>query len=425
MQIQHSEKLVNSIGVVTHLHYDLAPYAKNFDDIILPRLQELGIRHLREGAITWPGFERDWAVKRMVRLAQLGFKFNLIVSPKSPWGDATRLGELRKLYDLLGGAVASFESINEPDIQSYLTDWVGTTRQLQQTLWETVKGDPALAHVPVLGPSLVKPGSAAKLGDVSAWCDYGNLHSYAAASRPSGPLANDVKTKSPATPGRPWIVTECGYHNAVGTTSGHRPQSETAAGVYAPVLLLEHLARGFARSYWYELIDEAQDDAKRDPEKNFGLLRHDGTLKPAAAAIKWLLELNADPGLPYQPAPYEVTVDRDDARVLVTGKRDGSKLVHVWRDVSYGAAPAEVTVTLPEAVAGYTLHQPDADSRPVEFGMTPAQTSWEVVSRVALADGAPQLLGSSLRDTSTPEVQTVRRTLSLTLSAGVVVVSAP
>lgn len=412
----HADKLVDSIGVVTHLHYNPTPYAKSFDTIIVPRLKELGLRHLREGMYTWPGFENDFAVKRMAQLARTGCKFNLIVSRKTPWAPETRFSELRKLYDLLGGAVSAFEGINEPDIQGDMPDWIPTTKRLQQTLWQTVKADPVLKSVPVLGPSLVKNDSAAKLGDLSAWCNYGNLHTYAGSSRPSGPIDSDLRWKGPTTPGALFAVTECGYHNAVNTTSGHRPQTEQAAGVYAPVLFLENVRRGFVRSFWYEFIDEYVDVGKTDPEKNFGLLRNDGSLKPAAQAVKRLIALNADPGETFTPAPYPVTAA--GAHVVTTGKRDGTRLIHVWREVDYGALPAEVVVTLPRPEAAYKLHR-FAEGDTLEVTLGQREAAWEITNRIVMREGKPELAGGELREVSG---QNTTKELVLELACGLNVI---
>ena len=86
---------------------------------------------------------------------------------------------------------------NEPDLEP-VTDWVGKQRAYQRELYSRVKSDPALAHLTVLGPSLVHRESRAALGDLSAYLDPGNLHPY-----PGGglPLINLAGRAFAAVPG--------------------------------------------------------------------------------------------------------------------------------------------------------------------------------------------------------------------------------
>ncbi len=43
-----ADAFVDSIGVNTHLDYTESPYAR-FNDLIKPKLKELGVRHIRDG----------------------------------------------------------------------------------------------------------------------------------------------------------------------------------------------------------------------------------------------------------------------------------------------------------------------------------------------------------------------------------------
>jgi hypothetical protein len=80
------------------------------------------------------------------------------------------------------------------------------------------------------------------------------------------------------------ISTETGYHNVVNTTVGHIGLPEDIAAKYIPRIYLEQFNSGISRTLSYELIDVDKDPT--DPEKNFGLLRNDGSEKPAFVALK-------------------------------------------------------------------------------------------------------------------------------------------
>jgi hypothetical protein len=54
------------------LTYGDTPY-KRFDDVVQPRLQEIGIRHIRDG-----GHDDEGYINNLKKLALIGVKSNLI-----------------------------------------------------------------------------------------------------------------------------------------------------------------------------------------------------------------------------------------------------------------------------------------------------------------------------------------------------------
>jgi hypothetical protein len=76
-------------------------------------------------------------------------------------------------------------------------------------------------------------------------------------------------------------ATETGYHNAISNELGI---SDGAAGKYIPRLLLGNFKRNIVRTYLYELVNQSSDP--NDDQSNFGLLRFDGSPKPAFTTIK-------------------------------------------------------------------------------------------------------------------------------------------
>ena len=53
-----ADAFVDSVGVNTHLHYNDTVYNR-FDDLIKPKLLASGIRHIRDGAYTYKGIDRN------------------------------------------------------------------------------------------------------------------------------------------------------------------------------------------------------------------------------------------------------------------------------------------------------------------------------------------------------------------------------
>lgn len=350
---------VDSIGVNTHLHYTDTVYS-DFDEIVRPRLTELGVRHVRDAVYTYDGVSSDTFVYRRMRaLGQDGIRFMLITSIETGRSERTDLTMLGQVQRWTGGAVEAFEGANEPDL-SGAGDWVARTRNLQRDLWRAVASDPTLEGVDVIGPSAAwEPGA---LGDVAAWADYGNWHPYPGGECPACGDGDDQRHQSRAAAYReptgdaPLIATETGYHNAVVGEQDHRPVSERAAAAYLPRLLFEHFDRGVVRSYLYEFIDQRDDTDKTHREANFGLLRNDGSRKPAFVALRNLIEVLDDPGPPFSPSSlrFELTGVSDAVRYSVLQNRDGRHYIALWlRESSYDTdarrdldvQPERITVT--------------------------------------------------------------------------------
>jgi hypothetical protein len=332
-----ADAFVDSIGVNVHLHYTDTVYSR-FDNVVAPRLLELGVRHIRDGAYTYKGASANtFYYRRLRELGQQGIHANLITTIDTRFAPRTDIAKLDDVQTWSGGAVQSFEGVNEPDLNGG-KDWAEQTRELQRDVWTKVQRDPALRGVEVVGPSPAwRPGA---LGDISAWTDYGNWHAY-----PGGkcPTCRDVYGKSfdtrvgpyrAPTGNKPLVVSETGYHNAVLGKQDHPPVSERAASRYVPRLLFEYFNRGVARSYIYELLDLRHDPTGRRRDEHFGLLRNDGSRKPAFIALRNLIDLLQDPGPAFSPSSlqFRLTGDTDQVHHTLLQKRDGRFYLALWQE---------------------------------------------------------------------------------------------
>ena len=397
-----ADAFVESVGVNVHLGFNDTPYVRA--DAVRDKLLELGVRYVRDGISQ----KRPDVYRRMRELAQLGVRTNLIVGdPLQRWD----VGPLDEQLDLIerelapAGVVASLEGPNEFDHQD-VEEWAGPLRDYQRRLYEGVRARPGLDHLPVVGPSLVRWSSRAELGDISKWADYGNLHPYPGGRAPdeSDHLSEELALASKNSASKPVQVTETGYHNAIGTDSGHLPVSEEAVATYMPRLYLEYFRRGVARTYAYELIDEWPDPGRTEKESAFGLLRNDFSEKPAYGAIKRLLALLADPGPSFAPAPLDLQVGgaTQGLRHLLLQKRDGRHYLVMWRAVpvwepderhALGASSEPVRLTLNGAPGRVAVYRPNqsatpvahhAGSEPVEIEVGPEVTVAEIGAAVTV-----------------------------------------
>ncbi|MEO0828148.1 MAG: hypothetical protein AAFY67_21320 [Cyanobacteria bacterium J06642_9] len=293
-QAHAADNFIDMIGVVTHLRYLDTAY-KNYDDIIKPRLQELGLRHIRDGL----SLEDETSRNKVLDLGESGIHATLVMDPrwiKTPENAVA-------LVKAAAPAVEAVEGPNEWDVWPDLTykgnSFPAGLKQFQAELYEALKQDPDTAEVAVLSPAIAHWWNAPKVGRVS--CDFGTMHSYAGGKLPSTRKldTNWIPSARLLCPDQPIVATETGWHNAVDHTNAPQPGiSEAASGKYIPRLYLEYFNRQIKRAFTYELINEWTRD---NQESNFGLLRYDGSRKPAFVALRNLIDLLADPGDAFTP----------------------------------------------------------------------------------------------------------------------------
>jgi hypothetical protein len=351
----------DSVGVVTHIVYYDTAYG-NWSRVVA-RLDDLGVRHLRDGLFGNPSPAwHDWNERYFAAVdlaAAHGMKFDFIVG--KPGYDG---GTLEQLLDVAGGrlrrATEALEAPNEFDHFNGGPGWASRLTRYSRELYVKAKRNPSLRGLPVVGPAFGTVAGASVVGDQRSYLDVGNIHPYTGGLSPDAKHLRTEITRGSAVSGRkPMWATEAGFHNAVHGPADEQPGvSEHAAAVYLTRTFLQHFKSGVARTYAYELLDERPDRRGREPEQHFGLLRHDFSPKPAYRALKNLLGLVGRDGRSHL-RPLRVTVTGPaDLHKLVLQKADGTYLVALWRSASVWdrdrkrplrVAPRSVSVALPGA----------------------------------------------------------------------------
>jgi hypothetical protein len=343
LRVGRAEDFVSSIGVNVHLSYLDLVYGSGFRSIIIPRVRELGVRHVRDGGTTLPN--EDWMVEVYGRWRELadstGARFTIIMSPRrsanapgTDYGDMSHVLELRTRIG--ASRIAAWEGLNEHDL-SGRPNFASEVRTLQQALYRVVKQDPQLsATTPVLGPTLANVGQATAVGDLSAFMDQGAIHPYDGGQVPTTNLAAHAVGIRPITGSRPLVVTEMGYHTSpISTNPWHWSLNENAQAKYTLRSFLELWNAGVVRSFAYELIDEGLDPS--DMEHNFGLVRNDGSRKPAFTALRNLIALLGDSAagaFTPQPLLARISGDTSGVRTLVVEKRNGRRYLLLWQNAA-------------------------------------------------------------------------------------------
>jgi len=292
-----AKDFIDSAGINTHLGYSQTIYWKDWP-IIRDRLLELGMSHIRDGtfAVSYPEILAPTLAARYNELNAAGIKGNLLVGHEQAMTATTLAQRLDWIKANVADFTTSIEGSNEFDTQGADVGRIESLREMQCDIYQRVKADPVLRSKPVIGPSSGNFYSDdiwyKEIGDLSPCLDKGNLHNYPGADPPHRRLSRDLSVAmswAGTTHGdKPLWATEFGYSN----TTGANGVSEAAAATYIPRAFMENFRRGIERSQGYELIDLNTDsDQVID---NYGLLRTDGTRKPAFTALRNLLRIVKD-----------------------------------------------------------------------------------------------------------------------------------
>ncbi len=250
-----ADNFVDSIGVNTHLFYDDSVYYQKYNEIIKPKLLDLGVRHIRDtGTLNLNGY-----LDRLKELSTLGIHSTLIFDPRN----TTSQNAVPLLKQIGAGVVEAAQGPNEYDLSGD-SNWVNTLRTYQRQLYQRIKGDSATSSLQVFGPTLTSSSAFNSVGDLSNFIDYGAMNNYYSGRNPGtsgwgdngyGSLTANVQLVQIISASKPVLSTEAGYHNVVDTTDGQRGVPEDVAGKYIPRMCLEQFNYGIPRTFIYWSLD--------------------------------------------------------------------------------------------------------------------------------------------------------------------------
>lgn len=320
LPISTAVAFLNSTGCNTHMNF-AGPYQNVAQ--VTNSVKSLGIRRIRDGMHFLPNL--DAFNVNTSALRGFGTRLCLVCDPSENLGPITST-----VFDEFAWATDSLDVIEGPnEVDDAKT--IPTTPAFQQSIWNAAKGMAQGLSVKVAAPSLADTGNAPQLGDLSAWCDFGNLHAYPIgnpqAAIPENFL-NGLITQVKAVSGaHPDIVSECGYY-----TAGPDCFSEQAQAKYTPRMQLSYYAAGAKQVYIYELFDQEPASTVTDPQLHFGLIRFDGTEKPAYGAVKNMLSILSRNNCEISPLNYLLTGPSVESVLLQ--QTDTSWLLFLWQAVS-------------------------------------------------------------------------------------------
>lgn len=382
---QSAYDFVNSIGVNTHLNYFDRTYG-NFQ-FVERELKSIGIRHLRDGVHLLNADYNKAVYSRWAQLGSIGIRFDAVLDPRSALGTLTG-DKLNQIERLAGDTIESFEGPNELDI-SNIPDWASVDRDYERDVYQSVKSMTGAKPIEVLGPSLAFASKGSSVGNISDRVDYGNLHPYPAGKMPSLVFPEQLLLAKEVSGDKKLFITESGYHNALDDHSDQPAVSEAAAAKYIPRLFLENFSQGIRRTYLYEFLDEAPDPGLTNFQMHWGLLRSDGSEKPAFTAVKNLINELSDSAEPaqLQQMTYSLGTPNTQIHHLLLQKSDGQFFLILWQEVSsydgkkqedIAVSPQPVSLTLDHSVRSISTYEPTVQAQRQHVYANVAKVSLEV-----------------------------------------------
>src|SRR5215211_1851522 len=219
----------DSIGVATHVGFFNTAYARW--PMLVSRLEELGVRHLRDGAqgdLAPEAAEINRIVYRRInQAADHGIRFTFLMG-----GARGETGSLEELVSAVAGplrrATEALEAPNEFDKYVGGRSWAARLTAYSRALRREVQSTPSLRSLPVLAPSLANAGSERRLGNLRRLFDFGNVHPYTGGRSPNTKLLrSNVADAGLVSGSLPVWATEAGFHNALNLRgAGQPPVSE-------------------------------------------------------------------------------------------------------------------------------------------------------------------------------------------------------
>jgi|GEM_PF-5279268 len=354
-----------------------------FREILIPALKELGITRYRTVIPSRP----DASTEHIENLRSLYAEANVrsILTLKLNDGNdhktTTPLEGVKKIVDLLGPSVEAVEGPNEYDHEGErpdLNDFGKWTEDLYSYM-QSIRT--AIPNTPLLGPTFVgmnRKGGMRRtdVGDYNPQLiDYGNIHTYEypydTQKKKSTGRDNYERLEKHAyqrqiyqqfAPSKIY-VTETGCPTIPDLSKG---VTEAEQAKYLPRQLLTLFNRGYRAGCIFEMRDSGFDP--KDIQKNYGILRADGSKKPSYLALKNLLDVlrTSDSATTSRgkSLEYSITSATKDLHQTLLQNQAGDFYLILWNDVdgTEPAAPGLFTINLKLAPKRVTIFDP-LDSR--------------------------------------------------------------
>ncbi len=323
-----------------------------------------------------------------------GAKFDAFLSEGSA---AQMQGDLGRAQQIAGQGILNFiEGGNEEDnpYPSSQGNSLGYTAYYQQT----VNAAAHSAGVPSINMSFGAGWTAAndwhgnydKVGDLSAYADYANAHTYPFGA-PMSTINMLITDAQLAASGRPVIQTEFGYNES--------NVDPTQAAKWDLDGILDAYSVGIPKTYFYALFD--------DSSGGYGLMNQDGSARPEGQAIHDLTTLLADSGGGVNPGTLNYSLNGSGDSTMLMQKSDGTYWLAIWNEnagahtdtLTLGSAASQIQVFDP--LTGTSAIQSDGNTATVQIQVPDHPVLVEISNPGAGGTAAGATGGTSTGGTTT------------------------
>jgi len=363
------QDFIDRIGVNTHIPYTDGSYADI--DKVLEALRYLGVGNLRD-AVPDPSLPGGGG-SHYGAFASAGFKFDFVVASNLPLTKTLSL--LDDFARIHPRAITSVEGPNE--VNNWPVTYNGQKSPdaavaYQNDLYKGVKASPLLDEVSVY--NLTSWPELFGLSDVY------NAHIYPPkGEQPGVHVKNVVDQADRLEPKRAAAITEVGYYTLPGKGTWGGVDEPTQAKLSLN-LILDAVYTGVAKVYLYQLLDAYPDPASSEMEKHFGLFDIGYRPKPAATAIRNLIQTVSAKGREGSAGGAglpKLTVssgELDVKHLLVEGDGGLATLIlwderPIWdseKNVPLPVTPVTVTVDSEADLPAIEIFDPAAGAEPVQ-----------------------------------------------------------
>jgi len=377
-QAGQAQALVNTAGVNTHLTYTNTAYFTDWPTV-LSDLQQLGVKHIRDGYYTLQGPNDPIALEHR-QLAQIGITTDYVV----PYGADMTPSTVQNFAQAVGD-MESLEAPNECDILGDCDGGgnIGIGNVVGYLPW--IDSAAQSVNVPVMGPSYVLPSSYPTTGSIASLMNINSIHEYFGGRNPGstgwgapdaqgnafGSLQYWLDMSNIDAPGITPAITETGYISFPSTATPYTVPESVAESYTLRTLLLD-FKYGYQETFFYQLLDDPSSPA------GYGLLRSDMSQKPSFTALSNLLNLLSDPGGSFTPGslPYQILGGDSNVDHLLLEKSDGSFWLPLWLEepswdpanvVSIPVAPENIGINLGSGYTTTTDYQFDQNGNVTAF----------------------------------------------------------
>jgi hypothetical protein len=362
---------VSTLGINTHLDYTVGAYSNTA--VAISAINYLGVKNLRDCPLS----ARAMPIWDTVADAT-GAKFITYMPRSSPAQMQQSLDYTPQLAAM--GVLNYIEGANEPETPYPLS--LGNSLAYSAYFQQKVYAMGKQYGLQVINLSVGAGWTAAdgwqgnydSIGDLSAYTDYANAHTYPAVSTnmPYKTINNLNGLAKLGAVSRPVITTEMGWNIA----------SVNPDVVAAHLLngIMDSAYLGDVKTYVFALFD--------DGSGKWGIMNDDGTPRPAGTALHNLTTILADNGSTFT-APqvtYTLAGTKGTEKTIAIAKSDGSRWLAIWDEVSAAHA---LTLTLPTTAQTVQVYTPKTSASPVQTASNVTSVSINLGSGPTLVKFVP------------------------------------